>query len=236
MNHAGNKVSYPVHLALEGRPVLVVGAGRVATRKIERLVETGADVRIVALQASAPIRAMAEQQRLVLALREASEADVAGCFLVIAATDDGRVNGDVARWARAAGALVSRVDQPGESDFTVPAYVRGAHVAATVSTFGEAPSASRRLARELKSWVLGAPNRFAGEVAAVRRALGGQPNAMARLRKLSEGGLYEACARGDETAIRALVTAALEGLSTRTEHVDASALSERDVRAIGERT
>jgi len=209
MNHAGNKVSYPIHLALQGRRVLVVGAGRVATRKIERLVETGAEVHIVALAASAPIRKLAELQRLSLSLREASEADTAGCFLVIAATDDGTVNTDVTRWARSAGALVSRVDQPSASDFTVPAFVRGAHVEATVSTFGEAPSASRRLARELSAWALGAPNRFAGEVAAVRRALWGREDATQRLRKLSEGGLYEACAAGDEDTIHTLVRAAL---------------------------
>lgn len=206
-------VSYPIHLDLAGRRALVVGAGRVATRKIERLAQTGAELRVVALTASAPIRKLAEDGRLQLALRSPVEADCHGCFLVIAATDDALTNEQAAAWARRAGALVSRVDAPQSSDFTVPAFVRGAHVEATVSTFGEAPSASRRLARELAGWALGAPDRFAGEVAAVRRMLMGRSDATQRLRTLSEGGLYEACASGDEAGIRGLVARALEGLS-----------------------
>ncbi|HEY6879975.1 MAG TPA: NAD(P)-dependent oxidoreductase, partial [Polyangiales bacterium] len=189
----------------------VVGAGRVATRKIERLVQTGATVHVVALAASAPIRKLASEGRLALSLRVPVEADAHGCLLVIAATDDADTNAQVATWARAHGALISRVDAPQSSDFTVPAVVRGHHLEATVSTFGEAPSASRRLARELAAWALGAPDRFAGEVAAVRRALAGRPDATQRLRRLSEGGLYEACAAGDEAGIRGLLAAALGG-------------------------
>lgn len=201
--------SYPIHLELSGRRVLVVGAGRVATRKIERLVDTGARLVVVAPESSAPVRKLAAEGRLELHARAVLEADVPGSFLVIAATDQREVNAAVGAWSRARGALVSLVDDPSGSDFTVPACVRGTHVEATVSTFGAAPSASRRLMRELKSWALGAPDRFAGEVAAVRRVLQGRADATDRLRRLNESGLYEACATGDEMQIRALIEAAL---------------------------
>jgi siroheme synthase-like protein len=202
--------SYPIHLKLVGRRALVVGAGRVATRKIERLVETGADVQVVSPLASAPVRKLATERAIELVQRDVVESDLAGCFLVIAATDVERVNAQVALWARARGALVSRVDAPDDSDFTIPAFVRGENVEATVSTFGEAPSASRRLGRELRMWTSQGPDRFAGEVARVRRVLRARPDASARLRKLSDSGLFEACAEGDEATIRALVAAAIE--------------------------
>ncbi len=213
MSQARPSLRYPVHLSLHGRRVLVAGAGRVATRKIERLVEAQAEVIVAAPTASAPVRGWAQQGRLTWCERPAREADAQGCFLAIAATNDGDVNAAVARWAKAAGALVSRVDAPHESDFTVPALVRGAHVEATISTSGEAPSASRRLGRALKDWALGAPDRFAGEVAAVRRGLAARglsrEEARARLRRLNESGLYEACAQADEARICALVASAL---------------------------
>lgn len=205
-----SRASYPIQLNLLGRRVLVAGAGRVATRKIERLVHTGAELRVIALAASAPVRALAASGRIALQLRPVEASDVDGCLLVIAATHDGDVNGAVARWARARGALVSRVDAPEESDFTVPAAVRTEHVEATVSTYGAAPSASRRLGRELAGWAAGGPDRFAGEVARVRRALASRADATQRLRELNESGLFEACARSDEGTIRALVAAALE--------------------------
>ena len=203
-----SKVSYPVHLDLSGRSVLVVGAGRVATRKIERLAETPATLRVIAPEASAPVRKLAVLGKLGWLSRAVREDDVAGAFMVIAATDQPEVNADVARWAKAAGALISRVDAPAESDFTVPAFVRGEQVEATVSTYGDAPSASRRLKRELSAWVQHGPDRFAREVAIVRRALQGRPDAAEVLRKLNESGLYEACAAADEARIQALLSAA----------------------------
>ncbi len=213
MNQARSHVRYPIHLELRGRRALVAGAGRVATRKIERLLETGVQLTVVAPHASAPVRGWAQQGELTWCERPVSEGDVDRCFLVMAATNDAEVNAALARWAKAAGALVSRVDAPDESDFIVPALVRGAHAEATVSTYGQAPSASRRLGRELQRWLTAAPDRFAGEVAAVRQALAARglsrDEASTRLRRLNESGLYEACAHGDETRIRALVASAL---------------------------
>jgi siroheme synthase-like protein len=205
MKHA----SYPIHLNLAGRRVLVAGAGRVATRKIERLVETGALLSVVAPEASAPMRRLASEDKLSLSLRAVTDDDAQGALLVLCATPDREVNAQLARAARACGALVSRVDAPDDSDFTVPALARGASVEATVSTRGAAPSASRRLGRELRAWVDSGPDRFAREVARVRSALRGHPEADARLRALGAGPLFEACATGDETRIAALVGAAL---------------------------
>jgi siroheme synthase-like protein len=205
-------VSYPIHLNLAGRRVLVAGAGRVATRKIERLVETGAELLVVAPEASAPVQALARDGKLQLTLRAVADEDARGALLVLCATHDREVNARLARAGRAQGALVSRVDAPEDSDFTVPALARGESVDATVSTRGAAPSASRRLAAELRAWVAGGPDRFAREVARVRSALRGHPAADERLRKLGAGALFEACAAGDEERIEALIDSALAGV------------------------
>jgi siroheme synthase-like protein len=206
-------ISYPIHLNLAGRRVLVAGAGRVATRKIERLVETGAELLVVAPEASAPVRELARNGKLSLLLREVADDDARGALLVLCATHDREVNARLALAGRAQGALVSRVDAPEDSDFTVPALARGESVDATVSTHGAAPSASRRLASELRAWVAGGPDRFVREVARVRNALRGHPAADERLRKLGAGPLFEACAAGDEQRIEALVEAALAGVA-----------------------
>jgi siroheme synthase-like protein len=208
-------VSYPIHLHLAGRRVLVAGAGRVATRKIERLVETGAQLAVVALEASPPVQRLAREGKLSLSLREVTDADAHGALLVLCATDNREVNARLAQAGRAQGALVSRVDAPEDSDFTVPALARGESVEATVSTRGAAPSASRRLGQELRAWVAHGPDRFAREMAGVRSALRGHPEADTRLRKLGGGALFEACAAGDELQIAALVHAAL---SSTTHH------------------
>jgi siroheme synthase-like protein len=207
MKHA----SYPICLRLTGRRVLVAGAGRVATRKIERLIEAGATLQVVALEASAPVRKLAEAGQLALSLRAVRDDDVRDALLVLCATDDAAVNERLAAAGRQAGALISRVDAPETSDFTVPALARGESVEATVSTGGAAPSASRRLGKELTAWVRGGPDRFAAEMARARSTLRGHPEATLRLRKLSNGALFDACARADEREIATLVAHALEG-------------------------
>jgi uroporphyrin-III C-methyltransferase / precorrin-2 dehydrogenase / sirohydrochlorin ferrochelatase len=199
--------SYPIHLNLAGRPVLVAGAGRVATRKIERLVEARAELLVVTLQASSVVQHLAGAARLRLQLRSALDDDTRDKLLVLCATNDTALNARLAAAARRHGALVSRVDAPEDSDFTVPAVARGENVEATVSTGGAAPSASRRLARELRAWVGRGPDRFAREMAWARIALRGHPDATERLRKLSGGPLFEACAADDERQIRSLMEA-----------------------------
>ncbi|MFT3927299.1 MAG: bifunctional precorrin-2 dehydrogenase/sirohydrochlorin ferrochelatase [Myxococcales bacterium] len=206
--------SYAMHVRLTGRPVLVAGAGRVATRKIERLVESGARVQVVAHEASGIVSRLAREGKLELTLRGVQDADARDKFLVIAATDDPATNANLAQASRALGVLVSRVDAPEDSDFTVPAVARGECVEATVSTAGAAPSASRRLGKELARWVSLGPDRFAKELASVRRALRGHPESSARLRRLSEGPLFEACARGDAAEIASLREIALSDSST----------------------
>jgi siroheme synthase-like protein len=201
--------SYPIHLNLAGRHVLVAGAGRVATRKIERLVEAGALLLVVAPEASPTVQRLARRGELTLELRKVRDDDAQGALLVLCATCDREINARLAAAARTRGALVCRVDAPEEGDFSVPALVRGQSVEATISTGGAAPSASRRLGKELRAWVVRGPERFAREMAGVRGALRGRPDAHERLHKLGSGALFEACAAGDEARIAALVHEAL---------------------------
>jgi precorrin-2 dehydrogenase/sirohydrochlorin ferrochelatase len=130
-------------------------------------------------------------------------------FMVLAATDDPAVNARLCEAGRAAGALVSRVDAPAESDFTVPAWARGEWSLATISTDGLAPSASRRLGRELGRWLAEGPDRFVAEIARVRQALSGRSDGAAILRKLGESELLDACRARDDERIASIVRRAL---------------------------
>jgi siroheme synthase-like protein len=203
--------SYPIQLRLADRPVLVVGAGHVATRKVKRLYESGAKLRVIAPMASDDIQRRAARGELTWEAREALPADCDGAFMVVCATDQAPLNAALASAARAAGALALRVDAPDDSDFSVPARAQSAHVDATVSTHGRAPSASKRLGRELRAWVAQGPERFVAEVARARRLVWDRPDADTRLRSLSDGPLFEACRSGDEAHIAALLAAALSG-------------------------
>lgn len=134
-----------MNLKLEGRRVVVVGAGKVAQRKVVGLVEAGARVRLVAPAATEKLATLGGVGRIEWRQRTFEDEDVAGALLVFAATDDREVNRHVAERAREAGALVNVVDDPEGSDFSNPAVGWAGPIAVSVSTSGGSPTLAARL-------------------------------------------------------------------------------------------
>src|SRR4029079_17552736 len=85
----------PVNLLLRGRPVVVVGAGRIAARKIEPLLDLGAEVTVVAPSVVPELRAGVDAGRCTLIEREFRAGDLDGAWLALTATDDPIVNAAV---------------------------------------------------------------------------------------------------------------------------------------------
>ena len=140
---------YPVNLNVAGRRVLVVGAGRVAARKIESLVACGARVDVIAPEISDEVRALG----VACEERAYAEGDARHYRLVVTATGDREVDGAVFADADAAGIWVNSADDPEHCTFTLPAVVRRGPLQVTVSTNGTSPAMAtwlrRRFEREL---------------------------------------------------------------------------------------
>ena len=77
---------FPMFLKLENRVCLVVGAGNVAEGKIGGLLETGARIRVVALEANSTVREWARAAKIELELRAFVPDDLEGVFLAVVAT------------------------------------------------------------------------------------------------------------------------------------------------------
>ena len=138
---------YPVGLRLDGRPVLVVGAGPVALDKIRGLVECGAVVTVVAPDVLAEI----EQLAVAVERREYRRSDLDGVVLVFTATNVAAVNRAVAADARDAGLWVNSADDPANCTFTLPSRVRRGDLLVTFSTNGRSPALSRWLRTRLEA-------------------------------------------------------------------------------------
>jgi siroheme synthase-like protein len=137
---------YPIFLDLKDRPVLVVGAGKVALRKTRGLIEAGARVTVVAPEwepefEDLPVR------RITRGFRAS---DLAGAMLVFAATDDRLVNHRIGVAAKGRGVFANIADSGEECDFIVPARVQRGTVQIAVSTGGESPRLSAELRRKLE--------------------------------------------------------------------------------------
>ena len=149
----GGPRTYPVHLRMEGRKVLVVGAGRIAMRRLERLVETGARIRVIAPQVLPEIEQLAATGLLELGRREFEPADLQDVWMVHAAAEEPDVNAAVIAAARQAAGpdgpvLVSAADPSwNDGDFIVPATFDHGIATVSVGTGG----LDYRKARDIKA-------------------------------------------------------------------------------------
>lgn len=142
---------FPMFLKLAGRRCLVVGAGAVAEQKIDALLLSGADVRVVAPEASEAVRNLATDGRLTWTARRFYPADLDDAILVIAATGDRAVNEEVFRNASNKRVLCNAVDEPQHCHFYYPAVVTRGDLQIAISTAGQSPALAQRLRRELEA-------------------------------------------------------------------------------------
>jgi precorrin-2 dehydrogenase/sirohydrochlorin ferrochelatase len=141
---------FPMFLKLEGRQCLVVGSGRVGEPKIEGLLETGARIRVVSLDASPAVREWARTGKLELELRSFSDDDLNGAFLAVVATNSRTLNERIYREAQRRGVLCNVVDVPDLCDFYYPAVVNRGDLQIAVSTAGKSPSLAQKIRQQLE--------------------------------------------------------------------------------------
>jgi siroheme synthase-like protein len=113
---------------------------------VKGLLEAGARVTLV----SPALAAEPPAGRLDWKERRFRLSDLAGQFLVYAATNDRKVNARIARECQRRGILVNVADAPDECDFIVPARVRRPGFVLAISTEGKQPRAAAELRRRLE--------------------------------------------------------------------------------------
>jgi precorrin-2 dehydrogenase / sirohydrochlorin ferrochelatase len=141
---------FPMFMKLEGKRCLVVGAGKIGEPKIAGLLDTGAHIRVVALQASDAVRKWAEEGKITLELRAFTNADLDGIFLAVVATASRERNASIYNEAQRRGVLCNVVDDPAYCDFYYPAVVRRGDLQIAISTNGQSPSLSQKLRQQLE--------------------------------------------------------------------------------------
>ncbi|MCY3680596.1 MAG: bifunctional precorrin-2 dehydrogenase/sirohydrochlorin ferrochelatase [Gemmatimonadetes bacterium] len=144
---------YPVFLKLEDELCVVVGAGRVAERRVRGLCEAKARIRVVGITATEGILKLADGGVIHLYQRSFEPGDLDGSALVIAATDQVDVNRAVQAAAKCRGILFCGADRHTDSDFIVPAVVRRGDLQVAISSGGKSPAYTALLRREIEAFL-----------------------------------------------------------------------------------
>ncbi len=136
---------FPLFVSLKGKPILVVGAGRVAARKVANLLPFEPKITVVAPQADPFIKELADKGLVKLQLRSFERSDLDGAFLVIGAVDNVELQKSIFEECRKRNIPVNCVDKPEFCTFIFPSLVVRGDLVVGISTSGRAPSVSKRV-------------------------------------------------------------------------------------------
>lgn len=142
---------FPIFANLAGRPVLVVGGGSVAARKISLLLDAGAQVRVVANQLNAELSALAAENKILWLAEEFRAEHIRTVFLIIAASSDQALNRRVFQLAESCQKPVNVVDDRDYCSFIFPSIINRNPIQIAVSSSGSAPVLARLLREKLEA-------------------------------------------------------------------------------------
>ncbi|WP_119718780.1 siroheme synthase CysG [Cognatilysobacter tabacisoli] len=142
---------FPLFVDLRDRPILVVGGGAVAWRKVTALVDAGALVRVGAPALEPRLAQLAAQGRITHLRGPFEPAWLDGVWLATAATDDPAVNRAVADAGAARRVWVNAVDDVAACSAHVPARIERGPLQIAISSGGGAPMLARHLRERLET-------------------------------------------------------------------------------------
>ncbi|HGE8267936.1 TPA: siroheme synthase CysG [Aeromonas hydrophila] len=199
----------PIFCRLDNKPVLLVGGGEVAERKARLLLDAGAQLTVVAPELGPELAELAANGSIEWLAGEFAPAQLAGKWLVVAATDRREVNALVYQSANQARIFANVVDDPKRSSFIMPSIIDRSPLMVAISSGGKAPVLARLLREKLEALLpqhLGAVAAFAGSlrerVKARFASMGERRRFWERL--LGADRLGQALARGDSASANQL--------------------------------
>lgn len=143
---------FPFMIELNNERCLIAGGGTVAYRKVCSMLEFGAVVMVVSPEFCPELLELAEHPaRLTLIKRCVQPQDIDGAFVVIMATDDEKVNHEMAELCRQQRILVNVVDVKADCGFYFPAIIKDKEVVISVSTGGQSPVLAGTIKRNIES-------------------------------------------------------------------------------------
>jgi glutamyl-tRNA reductase len=144
------RAHFPLFVSCTGKKALVVGGGKIASRRVHTLAPYTFEITVVAPEAGEEIRRLAAEGRLVWLQKPYEPSDLDGAFLAVAATGSREVNHEVAWQARHRGVFASIADCREECTFYFPAVAEHGRVTVGICGDGSAHHDVSAAARKIR--------------------------------------------------------------------------------------
>ena len=144
---------FPLFVDLSEKRILVVGAGSIAKRRVQALLPFASRITVVAPEAHRSLEALAAAGEITLLRRTYVPEDANAADLVLAATNDHSLNGQIAAWCKALHIPVNACDDPTACDFFFPGIAQKNALVIGVTASGTNHKAAKALTQELREYL-----------------------------------------------------------------------------------
>jgi len=174
---------FPTFINLNNKKVLVIGAGYIAGKKLERLLDFTKNITIIAPEVSDKVKKLVDENRLTLQKREIQKKDVKDFSIVVVAIDDISVQKEIYEECQKYNILCNSVDSVEYCDFIFPSYIKKDSLTIAISTSGSSPSVAKYLKVAIENLIPDSIESFLDEMKKIRSTL---PKGKERMKLLDE--------------------------------------------------
>lgn len=162
---------YPIMIDLSKFPVLLIGGGSETEFKVNTMLDSGAQITVIAENVTDSIKVRAHQKKLTWLSRKVDESDVKRAGMVIVTRQDPEELPRIINWCKKYGALLNVTDDPEFCQFYTTSHFRRGDLVVSVSTSGKAPAVAKALRTRLQRQIGPEFSHFVSDIATMRRTL-----------------------------------------------------------------
>lgn len=144
---------FPFFIELKEKKGVIVGAGIVACRKVEKLLPYAPSLTVISPEICDELDALRKRNLFTYKQRKFQYDDLADADFVIAATDDAALNHGISEWCKKRNVLVNVVDDAKWCSFYFPSLVKRGKLSIGISTEGASPSAAIYMRKQIEAMV-----------------------------------------------------------------------------------
>ena len=174
---------FPAFMQLYNKSVLLVGGGKIALEKLERLLDFTNKIKIIALDVSEAMQTLIKDRGLELDLRAYEKGDIKDFAIVIIAVDDIALQAEIFKESKAYKCLCNSVDSVEYCDFIFPSYIKEDDLTIAISTSGASPAFAKHFKTYIKAHIPSGVSAFLKEMKILRQTL---PKGRERMRMLDK--------------------------------------------------
>ena len=142
---------FPMFIDLSDKNVVVVGGGNIATRRVKTLLQFTRNVTAIAPKVTEELRGLGTAGYVNLITRPVKRSDFQTAYMVIAATNDWKLNDEIYRVCKEEGIYVNIADDKSKCDFYFPGVFMKDEVVVGITASGLDHKKAKRVREEIEN-------------------------------------------------------------------------------------